>query len=182
MNAPGSLAERGARLLAASIDELILLGITLPALVPALLTPIATHAVKLDMSDPTQIDPALFDTGQMESEIIRGMLSGPGFVITVLALLAWCGITAWLVATNGQTTGKRMVGIKVVRTNGSPASFGRIFLLRNVVSTLPAFLPFIGLLYQLVIDPIFIFQDSRRCVHDLIADTTVVRSVTKGRD
>ena len=179
MNAPGSLAERGARLLAASIDELILLGIALPAL----LTPIATHAVRLDMPTASApIDPLLIDTGQMESQLISAMLSGPGFVITVLALLAWCGITAWLVATNGQTIGKRMVGIKVVRTNGSPASFGRIFLLRNVVSTLPAFLPFIGLLYQLVIDPIFIFQDSRRCLHDLIADTTVVRSVSKARD
>jgi len=179
MNAPGSLAERGARLLAASIDELILLGIALPAL----LTPIATHAVRLDMPTASApIDPLLIDTGQMESQLISAMLSGPGFVITVLALLAWCGITAWLVATNGQTIGKRMVGIKVVRTDGSPASFGRIFLMRNVVSTLPAFLPFIGLLYQLVIDPIFIFQDSRRCLHDLIADTTVVRSVSKARD
>ena len=181
MNAPGSLAERGARLLAASIDELILLGIALPALFGAV--PIVTHAVRLDMPTASApIDPLLIDTGQMESQLISAMLSGPGFVITVLALLAWCGITAWLVATNGQTIGKRMVGIKVVRTDGSPASFGRIFLMRNVVSTLPAFLPFIGLLYQLVIDPIFIFQDSRRCLHDLIADTTVVRSVSKARD
>jgi uncharacterized RDD family membrane protein YckC len=181
MNAPGSLAERGARLLAASIDELILLGITLPALLGAV--PIATHAVLVAMStDPTHIDPALIDTGQIESQLISAMLSGPGFVITVLALLAWCGITAWLVATSGQTIGKRMVGIKVVRTDGSHASFGRIFLLRNLVSSLPALLPFVGLLYQLVIDPIFIFQDSRRCLHDLIADTTVVRSVSKVRD
>jgi uncharacterized RDD family membrane protein YckC len=181
MNAPGSLAERGARLLAASIDELILLGIALPSLLGAI--PIATHATLASLpADPTKIDPALIDTSQIESQIMSGMLSGPGFVITVLASLAWCGITAWLVATNGQTIGKRMVGIKVVRTDGSPASFGRIFLLRNVVSTLPAFLPFIGLLYQLVIDPIFIFQESRRCLHDLIADTTVVRSVSKGRD
>ena len=57
MQAPGSLADRGARLLAASIDELILLGIALPALVPALLTPIATQAAVLDMrSDLTKID------------------------------------------------------------------------------------------------------------------------------
>src|SRR4051794_25664238 len=181
MNAPGSLAERGARLLAASIDELILLGIALPAVFGAI--PVVSRIVLLGApTDPTTIDPSLTDTGQVESQIISAMLSGPGFVITVLALLAWCGITAWLVATNGQTIGKRIVGIKVVRTDGSPASFGRIFLMRNVVSTLPAFLPFIGLLYQLVIDPIFIFQDSRRCLHDLIADTTVVRSVSKARD
>jgi uncharacterized RDD family membrane protein YckC len=182
MNVPGSLAERGARLLAASFDELILLGILLPALLGA--APIVIHAVRLDMpTDSAPIDPLLIDPGQMESQLISAMLSGPGFVVSVLALLAWCGITAWLVATNGQTIGKRLVGIKVVRTDGSPASFARIFLLRNVVNFLPTLLPFIGLLYQLVIDPIFIFQDSRRCLHDLIADTTVVRSVSKkGRD
>jgi uncharacterized RDD family membrane protein YckC len=173
MNVPGSLAERGARLLAASIDELILLGTALPMLFGA----IPTQAMLASMAT----DPALIDTDQIESQIISGMLTGPGIVITVLALLAWCGITAWLVATNGQTIGKRMVGIKVVRTNGSPASFARIFLLRNVVNLLPTLLPYIGLLYQLVIDPIFIFQDSRRCLHDLIADTTVVRCERKGR-
>lgn len=181
MNAPGSLAERGTRLLAASIDELILLGIALPALFGAI--PIATHAVLASLpADPALTDPSLIDTGQIESEIVSGMLSGPGIVISVLALLAWCGITAWLVATNGQTIGKRMVGIKVVRTDGSPASFARIFLLRNVVNFLPTLLPFIGLLYQLLIDPLFIFQDSRRCLHDMIAGTTVVRSVSKRRD
>ena len=40
MGAPGSLAERGARLLAASIDELILLAISLPMVfgaVPAII-------------------------------------------------------------------------------------------------------------------------------------------------
>jgi uncharacterized RDD family membrane protein YckC len=181
MNAPGSLADRGTRLLAASIDELILLGAALPALFGAIR--IAAHGALASLpADPTLIDPSLIDTDQIESHLISGMLSGPGFVVTVFALLVWCGITAWLVATNGQTIGKRMVGIKVVRTNGSPASFARIFLLRNVVSTLPALLPYIGLLYQLIIDPIFIYQDSRRCLHDMIADTIVVRCVIKGRD
>ncbi len=76
------------------------------------------------------------------------MLTGPGIIITVVALLAWCVITAWLVATNGQSIGKRLVGIKVVRTDGSPASFARIFLLRNVVSSLPNLLPYLGWLYH----------------------------------
>ncbi|HEY2400586.1 MAG TPA: hypothetical protein VGI23_09535, partial [Steroidobacteraceae bacterium] len=66
MNAPGSLAERGARLLAASIDELIVLGAFLPMLfgsVPALVN-LATGGT----------DPELFDTGT----ILNAMLGGPG--------------------------------------------------------------------------------------------------------
>lgn len=171
MNAPGSLAERGARLLAASIDELIVLGAFLPMLFGA----IPTHAVLMDM---TSTDPALLDTGQLTSHILSDMLRGPGTTITVVALLVWLGVTAWLVATNGQSIGKRLVGIKVVRTDGSRASLARIFLLRNLVSTLPNFVPYLGWVYLLA-DPLLIYQDSRRCIHDLIADTIVIRCVSK---
>jgi uncharacterized RDD family membrane protein YckC len=165
MGAPGSLAERGARLLAASIDELILLAISLPMVfgaVPAIIAMVSGGT-----------DPELLDT----SDVLRVMVRGPGTIITVVALLAWCVITAWLVAANGQSIGKRMVGIKVVRTDGSRASFARIFLLRNAANALPNLLPYVGWLYQLV-DPLLIYQESRQCLHDKIADTIVVRCVS----
>lgn len=170
MNAPGNLAERGARLLAASIDELIVLGAFLPMLFGAV-----PSLVKLASGGDILTDPELPDT----STILSAMLTGPGTTITVVALLVWCGVTAWLVATHGQSIGKRLVGIKVVRTDGSPASFGRIFLLRNVVSGLPNLLPWLGWLYMFA-DPLLIYQDSRRCIHDLIADTIVIRCVSSG--
>jgi uncharacterized RDD family membrane protein YckC len=169
MGAPGSLAERGTRLLAASIDELILLGIALPMVfgaVPALITLVSGGT-----------DPQLLDT----SDILHAMLAGRGTIITVVALIAWCIVTAWFVAANGQSIGKRLVGIKVVRTDGSPASFARIFLLRNVVNGLPNLLPYIGWLYQLV-DPLLIYQDSRQCLHDRIADTIVVRCASPAKN
>ena len=169
MGAPGSLAERGARLLAASIDELILLGIALPMVfgaIPAIVTLVSGGT-----------DPELIDTG----DIVRAMLGGPGTIVTVIALIAWCVITAWLVAADGQSIGKRMVGIKVVRTDGSRASFARIFLLRNVVNGLPNLLPYVGWLYQLV-DPLLIYQESRQCLHDRIADTIVVRCASTAKD
>lgn len=162
MSAPASLADRGARLLAASIDELIVLGAAVPLLfgaIPAISSMLAAGA-----------DPESIGTG----ELFSAMLSGPAITLTVVALLAWSAITAWLVATRGQSIGKRLVGIKVVRTDGSRASFARIFLLRNVVSSLPSLLPYLGWFYLLA-DPLLIYQDSRRCVHDLIADTIVVR-------
>ena len=114
--------------------------------------------------------PDLIDSG----DLLHAMIAGPGTTISVVALLAWCVITAWFVATNGQSVGKRIVGIKVVRTDGSRASFARIVLLRNVVSGLPTLFPYVGLLYQLI-DPLFIYQESRRCLHDMLADTIVVR-------
>jgi uncharacterized RDD family membrane protein YckC len=160
---PGSLAERGSRLLAASVDELILLAISLPMVFGAI-SPLVTR-VSSGAADLESLD---------TMTVLRSMVGGPGTTTTVLALIAWCIITAWLVAANGQSIGKRLVGIKVVRTDGSRASFARIFLLRNVVNGLPNLLPYVGWLYQLI-DPLMIYQDSRQCLHDKIADTIVVR-------
>ena len=166
-SAPGSLAERGSRLLAATLDELILLAVSLPMIIGAMPAMVAL------------VGGAVGGEADLESldtmSVLRAMVGGPGTSITVLALIAWCVITAWLVATNGQSIGKRLVGIKVVRTDGSRASFARIFLLRNVVNGLPNLLPYVGWLYQLI-DPLLIYQESRQCLHDKIADTIVVRA------
>jgi len=166
-------AERGTRLLAATIDELILLAIAVPMIIRVIyaLVPVATSLLA---GDSTVELPTY-------SDLLGSLLVGPGFAITLCALLAWSVITAWLVATNGQSIGKRMVGIKVVRTNGLPASFARICLLRNVVNGLPTlFFPYLGLLYQLI-DPLFIYQESRQCLHDKLADTIVIQCPRSSR-
>jgi uncharacterized RDD family membrane protein YckC len=71
---------------------------------------------------------------------------------------------------NGQTIAKKWLGIKIVRADGSPASFSRIFWLRGFVNSLitSAF----GLYF--FVDSLLIFGDTRQCVHDKIADTIVV--------
>jgi uncharacterized RDD family membrane protein YckC len=97
-------------------------------------------------------------------------------VLGVAGLLCLCGLVAWiwitviLVARNGQTIGKRLLEIKVVRSDGSPASLGRIFWLRNFVNVLLGVIPLYGL-----VDLLFIFGVRQQCIHDLLADTIVVR-------
>ena len=95
-----------------------------------------------------------------------------GGILIYLVLLA---ITAMLVHKNGQTIGKKWLGIKDVRKDGSRASFGRIFGLRCVVNTLLTMIPLIGSFYALV-DVLMIFGSAKRCAHDYIADTIVVRA------
>ena len=93
----------------------------------------------------------------------------------IAGLLALIGVVVWIwstvlyVARNGQTIAKKWLGIKVVRSDGSKASLGRIFWLRNVVNALVGIIPF-----YFLIDHLVIFSDSRQCVHDKIADTIVV--------
>jgi len=80
-----------------------------------------------------------------------------------------------LLARNGQTIGKKLLGIKVVRVDGSPVSLYRVFFLRYVCNTILTLVPFFGSLYS-VVDSLMIFSESRRTVHDRIADTIVIKA------
>lgn len=101
--------------------------------------------------------------------------SPTGMGIAGLGSLALIAVTVYLVQKNGQTIGKKVVGIKVVRSDFSRASLGRIFWLRNVVNAIPGAIPYLGNVYGLV-DHLLIFGERRQCVHDKIADTLVIKA------
>lgn len=96
------------------------------------------------------------------------------------------GWTIWqivLLYKYGQTIGKKALGIRVVRMDGSRVSFARFFFLRgaaliviiwvgSIVGVLVHF-PYGGNVVQLI-DCLMIFGAAHRCLHDLIADTQVV--------
>jgi uncharacterized RDD family membrane protein YckC len=106
------------------------------------------------------------------------LMSGSGFKsvasligLGLLGSLGVAGYQLYLLATVGQSLGKRMMGIKVVRTDGTPVDLARLIFLRNVVPVI------IGMctwnLFSLV-DTLCIFTEQRRCLHDHIADTQVI--------
>jgi uncharacterized RDD family membrane protein YckC len=120
----------------------------------------------------------LFLTGALKvenGELDPAALMGPGGAIALAGALLWIGVTFYLVQRNGQTIGKKLFGIKVVRSDGAKASLGRIFWLRNFVNGIPGAIPLIGFLYVLV-DHLLIFGEPRQCLHDKIADTVVVNA------
>ncbi|HYO56940.1 RDD family protein [Archangium sp.] len=88
-----------------------------------------------------------------------------------LGSFAMLGFQLYLLATTGQSLGKRAMGIKVVRTDGSPVDLGRLILLRNVV---PMFIGVATCNLFTLVDPLFIFSAERRCLHDHLADTKVI--------
>ena len=91
----------------------------------------------------------------------------------VLGFILFLVIHGYLLATRGQTVGKALLKIKIVRSDGSPASFARIVGLRYLTTSVLASIPLVGTLYGLL-DVLLIFRASRRCLHDNIADTIVV--------
>jgi uncharacterized RDD family membrane protein YckC len=153
-------AGRGARLGASIIDSLLIFGAMIPAYIHAI--PLIARAGADVQRNSIAIWSVVASTGGW---FYLGLLWG-------VSVLIINGILAY---QNGQTIGKKLLGIKDVRTDGSRVSFARIFWLRNAVSICISFIPFVGGLYGLV-DSLFIFGSAKRCVHDYIADTIVVRA------
>ena len=152
-DAEALLASRGSRLGAAILDGVIAMLAVVPLIVSL------------------GFDPAAYSS----ATALSAAMTSSGGIATLLLSVILIVVTIMLVHRNGQTVAKKMLGIKVVRSDGSKASLARIFWLRNVVNSLPTMIPVVGNLYQLI-DPAFIFTSKRQCLHDKIADTIVVRA------
>ena len=148
----GALAGRGARLGAAILDGLIAGCMIYGPFLVALVISFSSG-------------------GGAQGDERSTMLIGLGGLGALLGFIVWLVITLRLMARNGQSIAKKMLNIKVVRSDGSPASLGRIFWLRNVVNILIGLVP----LYSWI-DALFIFSDERQCLHDKLADTIVVEA------
>ena len=90
----------------------------------------------------------------------------------ILALALFVIQVVYLVM-HSQTLGKKAMGIKIVRNDGSRASGPRLVVLRELVYLFGGFIPILGPIFSLV-NPLFIVGVEQRCLHDYIADTKVV--------
>ena len=97
-----------------------------------------------------------------------------GPILVVAGALALMVLQAYLLTRDGQTVGKKALNVRIVmHTDGSNPGFGRAVGLRAIVSGILGAVPVVGGCYSLV-DVLFIFREERRCIHDLIAGTSVV--------
>ena len=142
------LAGRGARLGGTIIDTVLLLGLWW---VVSLVTPWNIFSPKMAEAGMAAL-----------------------FGMQLLGLLLFAIVNGYLLMTRGQTVGKMLLGMRIVRPDGSAASPVRIIGLRYGVGWLATALPVVGMVYALL-DCLLIFRADRRCIHDLIADTIVVK-------
>lgn len=142
------LASRWARLGASIIDSVIMMLIVLPV---------------------------MYFTGGFDS-IMEGR--EPGFVymfgMGVFSLIVFFVINYRFLVASGQTIGKKVLEIKIVDLNGNLPVFQPQLLIRYAVYSLPGQIPFVGTIFSFV-NILFIFTKDKRCIHDLIAKTKVVK-------
>jgi uncharacterized RDD family membrane protein YckC len=142
------LGGRGARLGASLIDGVLMLAIVMPV---------------------------VFGFGLGSEEEGFGADLRNGFLGSALGFGVFLALNGYLMARYGQTVGKKLVGLRMVRADGTRASFGRLLGLRYGVGMAIGSLPIAGPIYALL-DSLLIFRASHQCLHDNIADTIVIKA------
>lgn len=119
----------------------------------------------------------------------------PSAPVNILSSFPVLALQAWLIATRGQSVGKALVGIQILTLDGRVAGLRQGFLLRWLpflaLVWLSSCLGYLGISALLsgavtgvisalqIIDVLFIFSGSRRCLHDHLAGTRVVDCGTR---
>jgi uncharacterized RDD family membrane protein YckC len=95
--------------------------------------------------------------------------------LSLVSMILFLVLHGYLLHKHGQTIGKRLVGTRIVSVaDNQIISLGKVFGLRYVPIQLASVLPFLGSFLPLI-DVVFIFREDRRCLHDLIAGTKVIK-------
>lgn len=99
---------------------------------------------------------------------------GGALFLLVVGFVGFLGVQIYLLVQEGQTIGKRIVGIRTVDFNeGTLLGAGRILGMRQLLPGFITGIPYVGWLFALV-DVLFIFGEERRCIHDYMAQSKVV--------
>lgn len=96
------------------------------------------------------------------------------FSTHVLQIVLFVISQGWFLATRSQTIGKVVMRTRIVLLNGQKPSFGRLIALRYVPLWAVNWIPTAGSWIELF-NVLFIFRENRRCMHDLLAGTKVVK-------
>jgi uncharacterized RDD family membrane protein YckC len=164
-------AEQGQRLLARIIDWIIEIICVIPGAVI-----LGSEVIKLAMTVSQGKEP---DFDQLD--VPKLILGGSILAFMSLSLLV---VQVWMLTVRGQTIGKRIVGIKVVKADGSAAGFVNGWLMRELLITAIgmaiSMIPIIGPIMLRpafhIVDWCLIFRDDQRCLHDQMAGTIVVKA------
>jgi uncharacterized RDD family membrane protein YckC len=92
----------------------------------------------------------------------------------VLGIVIFVVINGKFLVQNGQTVGKKILGIKITDLTQQNPTTSALFKRYGLYLGLGQ-IPFIGAFFS-IINVLFIFSKSKRCLHDLAAKTIVIKN------
>ncbi|MBA30610.1 MAG: hypothetical protein CL905_02015 [Dehalococcoidia bacterium] len=106
------------------------------------------------------------------SKSINSSPEGFQILLIVLSFFSVIFIQARLLVRDGQTIGKKIIGIKIINAfNLGKVKLINIIFIRWIFFEILSVLPF-GTIIVLA-DVVFIFRKDRRCLHDMLSGTVV---------
>lgn len=109
-----------------------------------------------------------FDLRHVENDRVFNL------ALSVLTGVVFLCVNGYLLDKHGQTVGKKILGIKIVSTTEENLTPWRLFILRYMLICVVSSLGLYGLVVAFI-DPLLIFTKDRKCLHDLLAGTIVVK-------
>ncbi len=163
------LASLGQRFAAKLIDWAMLL-VPLFVMLMAMMDAGFEAEIRALQNDPTAMMDAL------QRQIDKMQTAGNPTVLAMswlVVILMFSNIV--LLTVRGQSIGKLITGIQIVRSaDGSKAGFLKAVLLRWFLFAIIESIRFIGPVMMFA-NILLIFRKDRRCMHDLVADTKVIK-------
>jgi len=152
------VAERWQRFLGALVDGTLEALCWIPS--SAVMMRTMSEMISSNQFDPQELTDAFWNS------IGRSLPYLAGLVI----------LQAVLLTVRSQSVGNILLHTRIVRvSDGAPGGFLRAFLLRGCLARTIRQIPLIGGIFWIV-DTCFIFREDRRCLHDLIAGTRVIKA------
>ena len=142
------LAARGRRLAAVLVDALLAVPLTLVAF---------SYTGTLEAIMNRQ-------PVSLEQELLLGAFGWASFI----------ALHSYTLVRSGQTIGKYLLGVRIADLDGGVPPLWRIAVLRYLPLHVVSFFGPLGGVV-LTVDDLMIFRDDRRCLHDLICGTRVLR-------
>ncbi|MFD9307544.1 RDD family protein [Streptomyces sp. NPDC060048] len=155
------LADFGKRLAARVVDVLIIA-------VPLFL-------IQLAVGDRKRYSVETND-GEDVTEVITRSYSGSGLVMTLISILAYVGYDWWFTKKNGQTLGKKWLGLRVAMLNDGSVPQSGAALARAAVLWLPTLICCFCLWPIALVISILVDKPYKQGLHDKVAKTVVVQS------
>lgn len=100
---------------------------------------------------------------------------GNHIAIVVTGFLIFLIINGKFLKDNGQTIGKKLLGIRIADLDGDVPDFLKSLIPRYTFTTAIAYFPGVMGLLSLI-DNLVIFREDKRCIHDFVAKTQVVKN------
>ena len=125
------------------------------------------------------VDGLTMAAGSLPATLIFATMGVPGILAgimgTAVGVGVFCALNYKLLAQEGQTIGKRLLKVKIVGADNQVLPVATVLTKRYLPVWIATAIPFIGGLIALA-DAVLIFENARKCGHDLIANTKVINA------